>query len=294
MQSRNLKFVGATIALAALATGCSEPASVNGYSSAPALASFRTLGRVEVCKFAVIPNTTTRDLVTQLTAVVKVVAKPSNTEIGNVSLTSNGSTFCADYAIPAGTTSLEITETPASGVELYAYYSTSFDGTTLTQSDFVIVGPTATPAPIVLSNINPTYAYGVNLKNQPGTPQELGCTYTQGYWKTHSLAGPAPYDDGWKNLGGGLEHNTIFFNSGKTWLELWNTPPRGSAYIQLAHQYMAAKLNVLNGASAPSSVTSAIAAAEAYFTSGTGDITGLASTLGSYNEGLIGPGHCDS
>ena len=123
-------------------------------------------------------------------------------------------------------------------------------------------------------------------------PPPPGCTYTQGYWKNHSAAGPAPYDAGWKKIGV-LEHNTPFFNSGMTWLVLWNTPPKkGNVYIQLAHQYMAAKLNVLNGASAPANVLSAISTAETYFSTGTGNITGLATLLDNYNNGLIGPGHC--
>ena len=76
-----------------------------------------------------------------------------------------------------------------------------------------------------------------------------GCTLTQGYWKTHSQRGPAPYDDNWANLGP-LQQDTPFFTSGYTWYSLFWTPPAGgNAYIQLAHQYMAAKLNILNGAS---------------------------------------------
>ena len=66
---------------------------------------------------------------------------------------------------------------------------------------------------------------------------------------------------------------------------------------------MAAKLNILNGASAPASVTSAIADAETLFNAqGPNDTTltkaertqalALASTLDQYNNGLIGPGHC--
>ena len=129
-----------------------------------------------------------------------------------------------------------------------------------------------------------------------------GCTLTQGYWKTHSDQGPAPYDDAWKNLGP-LEEDTIFFKSGKTWYQVFWTPPAGNAFYNLAHQYMAAKLNILNGASAPQSVTDAIAAAEALFNAqGFNDTTlskaeqktalSLASTLDKYNNGLIGPGHC--
>jgi hypothetical protein len=129
-----------------------------------------------------------------------------------------------------------------------------------------------------------------------------GCTLTQGYWKTHSDRGPAPYDDAWKNLGP-LEEDTLFFKSGKTWYTVFWTSPAGNAYYNLAHQYMAAKLNVLNGASAPPSVIDALAAAETLFNAqGAGDTTlskseqktaiALASTLDKYNNGLIGPGHC--
>lgn len=133
-----------------------------------------------------------------------------------------------------------------------------------------------------------------------------GCTLTQGYWKTHSEFGPAPYDNTWAQLP--LGASTTFFLSGKTWFNVFWTPPAGgNAYYQLAHQYMAARLNILNGASAPASVTNAIASATSLFNTYTptqiGALKGnnslrqqflsLAGTLASYNEGAIGPGHCD-
>ena len=132
----------------------------------------------------------------------------------------------------------------------------------------------------------------------------VGCTLTQGYWKTHSQRGPAPYDDNWANIGP-LQQDTPFFTSGYTWYSLFWTPPAGgNAYIQLAHQYMAAVLNVLNGASTTPAVNSALSAAQTFFSSGatpstsltksqTNALRALAGTLGSYNEGAIGPGHCD-
>jgi hypothetical protein len=120
-------------------------------------------------------------------------------------------------------------------------------------------------------------------------PVEDGCTYTQGYWKTHSVRGPAgPADDGWDNVGG---PDAPFFGSGKTWYELFWTPVKGSNYVKLAHQYMAAKLNVLNGASAPANVLQALADAEAYFNGGAYP-SSAHSILGAYNEGATGPGHC--
>lgn len=131
-----------------------------------------------------------------------------------------------------------------------------------------------------------------------------GCTLTQGYWKTHSREGPAPYDVAWKNLGA-LEEDTPFFSSGLTWYTVfWMPPSGGNAWIQLAHQYMAAKLNILDGAATTPAVTAAIAYAESFFATYTTPSTTLsktvkaaaqsrASTLDQYNNGLIGPGHCN-
>jgi len=133
-----------------------------------------------------------------------------------------------------------------------------------------------------------------------------GCTLTQGYWKTHADSTEKKFDSTW-NLILPSGPNTTFFLSGASWIQVFNTSPSGNAYYQLAHQYMAARLNILNGASAPASVTTAISSATTLFNTYTpaqiGALKGsdalrqqfisLAGTLGSYNEGKIGPGHCD-
>ena len=144
-------------------------------------------------------------------------------------------------------------------------------------------------------------------------PCPTGCTLTQGYWKTHSQFGPAPEDDAWLDLpdvdGDGIVEgpNETFFLSGQTWYEVFWTAPKGNVYYNLAHQYMAAVLNIVNGADSTPAVDAAIASAETLFESYTpaqiGALKGskqprpqfiaLAGTLASYNEGLIGPGHCD-
>ncbi len=146
---------------------------------------------------------------------------------------------------------------------------------------------------------NPLTGVVVTFINTEDVVTDPGCTYTQGYWKTHSTYGPAgPADDGWNNIVGGPD--AAFFSSGQSWIQIFNTPPKGgNRYIQLAHQYMAAKLNVLNGTSAPQSVLDAITDAETYFNSGATPAnpgspnTALAGILASYNEGNTGPGHCD-
>jgi hypothetical protein len=123
----------------------------------------------------------------------------------------------------------------------------------------------------------------------PSTPggEMEGCTYTQGYWKNHPSAWPAGYSP-----------NATFFSSGKTWLQVLETPPQGDEYYILARQYIAAVLNVANGATAPDSVQAAIDAATAYFedtsSASRDQVLAWADTLAQFNEGYLGPGHCTS
>lgn len=97
-----------------------------------------------------------------------------------------------------------------------------------------------------------------------------------------------------------------FFLSGETWYQVFWTKPAGNAYYILAKQYMAAVLNGVNDADT-TVVDDEIAAAEALFEAWTPaqiaplkgrqqprpEFIELAGTLASYNEGEIGPGHCD-
>jgi hypothetical protein len=130
-------------------------------------------------------------------------------------------------------------------------------------------------------------------------PPEPGCTLTQGYWKTHSKYGPAPYDATWALIG----EDTPFFSSGQTWYQAINTSSAGgNAYYILAQQYIAAKLNLAGGTSSTPAVNTALAGAEAFFAAYTPSSTlskavraqaiAYAGTLADYNEGDIGPGHC--
>ena len=136
-----------------------------------------------------------------------------------------------------------------------------------------------------------------------------GCTLTQGYWKTHSKYGPAAKPDpAWNLLPGGLGPDTPFFGSGQTWIQVFNTSPSGgNVYYVLAHQYEAAVLNQLDGASSTSAVNAALAGAKSFFDTYTPAQAGAlaknssvraqtnawATTLDNYNSGLVGPGHCD-
>jgi uncharacterized repeat protein (TIGR01451 family) len=129
-----------------------------------------------------------------------------------------------------------------------------------------------------------------------------GCTRSQGYWSTHSKYGPAPYDATWALIG----EDTTYYLSGQTWIHVIKAPTKGNPYYILAQQYIAARLNVLNGAAVVPAVTSALASAEVLFQTYTpAQAAGfkkeqkqpwiaLASLLDQYNNGLLGVPHCDS
>jgi hypothetical protein len=122
----------------------------------------------------------------------------------------------------------------------------------------------------------------------------VGCTHTQGYWSNKpGVVWRAPYD-----------RNAPFYSSGLSWQMLFDTPPRGNAYIILAHQFMAAALTKSTVASMPPGVQSAYFDAAAWFASGVTLGTcgqgacalqkAWAATLDTYNNGVYpgGPAHC--
>jgi hypothetical protein len=149
------------------------------------------------------------------------------------------------------------------------------------------------------------------------------CSLTQGYWKTHNdtFHGGAPTDDNWENVAPNGEL-TGFFTTNPlntypylglnapsfTWYTVFWTAPKGNVYYNMAHQYMAAKLNVLNGAYNPT-INADIAAAEAllklYTPNAIATMKGknatniskqfqdLAGKFAAFNEGTTNPaGHC--
>jgi len=151
----------------------------------------------------------------------------------------------------------------------------------------------------------PAHKYTLIRFDIEPTPPGGGCTLTPGYWKTHSIYGPAPYDDTWALLLPSAE-TSPFFLSGNTYFNVLNTSPAGNAYYILSFQYIAAELNFLNGAD-PSAAQAAFDAATLLFQTYTPaqiavlrgssalrqQFVNLGTILDNYNNGLIGPGHCD-
>lgn len=131
-----------------------------------------------------------------------------------------------------------------------------------------------------------------------------GCTYTQGYWKTHSKYGPASKPDAtWDILSSGPD--TKFFLSKMSYYEVLNAKVKGNAYYILAHQYIAAELNMLAGTDFSDALTAYNAAKtllETYTPDQISAMKGkdpvrkmfvkLGGILDDYNTGTIGPGHC--
>ena len=118
------------------------------------------------------------------------------------------------------------------------------------------------------------------------------CTYTQGYWRNHPDAWPVT----------SLTLGTVTYQAGEL-MAILDNPARGNGLVILAHQLIAAKLNIANGAD-PSAVQQTITEADdmigALVVPPIGDgylapdqTSSLTETLTEYNEGTIGPGHCE-
>lgn len=119
------------------------------------------------------------------------------------------------------------------------------------------------------------------------------CTLTQGFWKNHPQS--------WSNVVS-ITLGTVSYTQAQL-LQIFGQPAQGNGLVSLAHQLIAAKLNILLGATAPPSVASAIASADAlignkvvppigagYIAPGTS--SPLTSALDNFNNGKTGPGHC--
>jgi len=134
--------------------------------------------------------------------------------------------------------------------------------------------------------------------------EETGCTFTLGYWKNHANSGDNKYNPTWELLGP-LGKNEPLFLSEKTYFQAISAGG-GNAYYQLSQQYVAAVLNALGGASTTvvnSELTEAKNLFETYTPAQIGALQGnnptrkkfigLSEILDKYNNGRIGPGHCD-
>ncbi len=144
----------------------------------------------------------------------------------------------------------------------------------------------------------------------PVEPPEEGCTHTIGYWKTHAGFGPqndvvTPLLPIWLGDPGGeksLEITTAGMAVDILKMKTYGKPSNG--ITKLYAQLLGAKLSVVDGAGA-SAVSAVITEADAFLADydwhdwkSLGEfekfmVNNWQGTLDDYNNGLIGPGHCD-
>jgi hypothetical protein len=141
-------------------------------------------------------------------------------------------------------------------------------------------------------------------------PPQEGCTRTIGYWKTHAGFGPQadvvtpllPIDLGTSDGASTLHVTTALIAYRVLGQHYYGSPSNG--ITKLYAQLLGAKLNIENGAD-DTDIADVITAADNFLathdqTSWTGlssadkmMVLGWHDMLDNYNEGLIGPGHCD-
>jgi hypothetical protein len=179
-------------------------------------------------------------------------------------------------------------------------------GTALRSGDVQIVPFSIEASPLTLGTVRGQANLTVNGKTAVVTQSsELigttcgctpkGCVRTQGYWG--NKPGVQWPGDWYRGMN--------FYGSGMTWQQIYDTPPRGNAYIILAVQFMSEVLNRNAGASAPQGVQDVVAAARDWFASGTslqtcavpgscGQQKVWAAILDVYNNGQYpgAPPHC--
>lgn len=158
-------------------------------------------------------------------------------------------------------------------------------------SNTIVVSPTPTNTPTSTPTNTPTPT-PTNTPTPTATPTPAtGCTLTQGYWKNHPSDWPVS----------SLTLGTVSYTKDQL-LTILKTPVKGNGLISLAHQLIAAKLNIASGASG-GAITSAITDADnliggkvippvgSGFLS-TASTAGLTGSLDNFNNGISGPGHC--
>lgn len=145
---------------------------------------------------------------------------------------------------------------------------------------------------------------GIHVVERPG------CSLTIGFWKTHAGFGPqadvvTPLLPVSLGTPGGLK--TVTVNSAAMAVSILQMKDYGggkNGIAKLYAQLLGAKLNVANGADG-SAIATAIANADAFLAEHShldwtslskadkSMVNGMMSLFDNYNNGLVGPGHCD-
>jgi N-acetylneuraminic acid mutarotase len=169
-----------------------------------------------------------------------------------------------------------------------------FDGTADTNTVETALAegsPTPTPTPTPTPSATATATATPTPTPTPtGTP--VGCVFGQGFWKNHPDQWPVTE----------LQLGNVTYTQDQL-LSILHQPVRGNGLLILAHQEIAAKLNIANGADG-SCIAQTLADADALIGDlvvppvGNGflapsDVSALAETLDQYNEGMLCAPSCE-
>jgi N-acetylneuraminic acid mutarotase len=157
--------------------------------------------------------------------------------------------------------------------------------------------PTPTPTATATATETPTATPTATISPTPTptptpTSTPVGCVFGQGYWKNHPQAWPVTE----------LQLGNVTYTQDQL-LSILHEPVRGNGLLILAHQEIAAKLNIANGADG-SCIQQTLADADALIGDlvvppvGDGylaprDVSALAETLDQYNGGQLCAPSCE-
>ncbi len=127
------------------------------------------------------------------------------------------------------------------------------------------------------------------------------CTFTQGYWKTHGAGACHSGNNANAWPVSSLTLGNVVYSAAQL-CSILNTPAGGNGLLSLAHQLIAAKLNIAYGASS-AAILATITAADAQIGNlvippvgggylAPGSTSSKTNALDQWNNGVTGPGHC--
>jgi hypothetical protein len=209
---------------------------------------------------------------------------------------NQGLVFCAFDGVPTlnttyGTTTYQLGPNAVAYVEVGDVFDetgmyANYDGEMDPGTEYILRVRAEGYGPILPSPWTPNAVFTTDSQ------ESQDCTYTIGFWKNHEEVWPTNS----LILGG------VLYTKAQL-LAILNQPAQGNGLIFLAHQMIAAELNVLNGATLPLTQSTALSNAHTLINGlvippvGAGYLapssaSALTQTLDQYNNGITGPGHC--
>ena len=222
---------------------------------------------------------------------LNVVDDPATQPGGTAAISATLGSGTVTVTSLAGLSSLTLGATTNASVNVPAFTA----GTTSPVVVTFTIPDTTKPTTFTLSARSPFHGVIITVTCTAAPPPPTACVLTQGYWKNHPDQWPVTT----------LTLGNQSYTQAQL-LAILSQPVKGNGLVSLAHQLIAAKLNIADGATAPASVQLAIAAADQAIGNravppigngslSTSSVSGLVSILDAFNNGNAagGPAHCD-